>query len=148
MRERIALSASNPVRVDLFIHLRKYRPARASREASVPRRNASGRAAAADICRVRRLIATLLAALATTVTFAFIQSNRHLEDSPFIHALFAFSTVVFALAVASCLSLRGSLRSSVALGVVAFLLVPLLFAAYVVLHVVSVCIIGGQTCYS
>jgi hypothetical protein len=55
----------------------------------------------ADTCCVRRLIATLLAALASTVIFAVIQSNRHLEDSPFIHALLAFSTVAFALAVAS-----------------------------------------------
>lgn len=40
------------------------------------------------------------------------------------------------------------MRSTVALGVVAFVLVPLLYVAYLVLFVFSLCIIGGQTCYS
>jgi hypothetical protein len=97
---------------------------------------------------VRRLIATLLAALASTAIFIVVRNKLDLEESRFIHALLAFSAVAFTLSVTSSILLRGSMRSSLAQGIVAFLLVPLLYVAYLVLFVISVCIIGGQTCYS
>ena len=97
---------------------------------------------------VRGLTATLLVAGASTAMFVVVRNQFDLEDSRFIEALLAFSTVALALSVASSLLLRSSVRSSIALGAVAFLLVPFLFAVYLVLFVVSACIVGGQTCYS
>jgi hypothetical protein len=80
--------------------------------------------------------------------FVVVRNRFDLEDSRFIEALLAFSAVALALSLASSILLRTSVRSSVALGAVAFLLVPVLYAVYLVLFVVSVCIVGGQTCYS
>jgi hypothetical protein len=97
---------------------------------------------------VRQLLATLLAAAVSTAVFVVLRNRFDLEDSRFITALLAFSTVALALSVASSISVRSPLRSTVALGVAAFLLVPLLYVVYLVLFVVSVCIVGGQTCYS
>jgi drug/metabolite transporter (DMT)-like permease len=97
---------------------------------------------------VRGLIATLLVAGVSTAIFVGVRNQFDLEDSRFIVALLAFSTVALALSVASSILLRSSIRLSVALGAVAFLLVPVLYVVYLVLFVVSVCIIGGQTCYS
>jgi hypothetical protein len=102
----------------------------------------------ADTRPVRQLLATLLAAAVSTAIFVILRNRFDLEDSRFITALLAFSTVALALSVASSISLRSPLRSTVALGVAAFLLVPLLYVVYLVLFVVSVCIVGGQTCYS
>ena len=97
---------------------------------------------------VRGPIVTLLVAGVSTAMFAVVRNQFDLEDSRFIVALLAFSTVALALSVASSILLRSSIRSSVALGAVACLLVPVLYVVYLVLFVVSVCIIGGQTCYS
>jgi hypothetical protein len=97
---------------------------------------------------VRRLFATLLAAGVSTAIFVVVRNDLDLEESRFIHALLAFSAVGFALSVTSSILLGGSMRSSLALGVVASLLVPLLYVAYLVLFVISVCLIGGETCYS
>lgn len=97
---------------------------------------------------VRGLIPTLAAAGVSTAMFVVVRNEFDLEDSRSITALVAFSTVALALSVASSILLRKSVRSSVALGAVAFLLVPILYVVYLVLFVVSVCIIGGQTCYS
>jgi hypothetical protein len=102
----------------------------------------------ADTCRVRRLIAALVAALASTAIFVVVRNDLDLEDSRFIYAMLAFSTLAFALSAASCLILASSMRSSVGLGVVAFLSVPLLYVAYLALFVVAVCLIGSETCYS
>jgi hypothetical protein len=102
----------------------------------------------ADTCPVGRLIATLVAAGVSTATFVVVRNEFDLEDSRFIMSLLTFSSVALALSTASSIFLRGSVRSSVALGAVAFLLVPILYVVYLVLFVVSVCIIGGQTCYS
>jgi hypothetical protein len=97
---------------------------------------------------VRGLIATFVVAGVSTAMFIVVRNQFDLEDSRFIEALLAFSTAALALSVASSVLLRSSLRSSVALGAVAFLLVPVLYAVYLVLFVVAVCIVGGQTCYS
>jgi hypothetical protein len=97
---------------------------------------------------VRRLFATLLAAGVSTAIFVVVRNDLDLEESRFIHALLAFSAVGFALSVTSSILLGGSMRSSLALGVVASLLVPLLYVAYFVFFVISVCLIGGETCYS
>jgi hypothetical protein len=97
---------------------------------------------------VRQLFATLLAAGVSTAIFVVVRNHFDLEDSRFINALLAFSSVALAVSMASSVFMRCSMRSTVALGVVAFVLVPLLYVAYLVLFVVSVCIIGGQTCYS
>jgi hypothetical protein len=97
---------------------------------------------------VRRLIPTLLAAFASTGIFVVVRNYFNLEDSRFIAAMLAFSTLAFALSATSCLILGSSTRSSAALGVVAFLFVPLLYVAYLALFVVAVCLIGGETCYS
>jgi hypothetical protein len=102
----------------------------------------------ADIYGVRRLIPTLLAAVANTAIFVVVRNDLDLEDSRFIYAMLTFSTLAFALSAASCLILGSSMRSSAALGVVAFLLVPLLYVAYLALFVVAVCLIGSETCYS
>jgi hypothetical protein len=102
----------------------------------------------ADTWPVRQLIATSVTAGLTTAIFVVVRNQRDLEDSGFIIALLAFSTVALALSVACSISLRSSLRSSVGLGVLAFLLVPLLYLLYLVVFVVSVCIVGGETCYS
>jgi hypothetical protein len=96
---------------------------------------------------MRALCATLVAAVAGTAIFAVIQQNRHLEDEPFVHTLFAFSTAAFALALGSCLLLRVSVRASVASGVASFVLVPLLFAAYMIIRVFAICYVDGETCY-
>jgi hypothetical protein len=97
---------------------------------------------------VRGLIATLLVAGVSTAMFVVVRNQFDLEDARFIEALLVFSTGALALSVASSVLLRSSVRSSVALGAVAFLLVPVLYAVYLVLFVVSVCIVGGQTCYT
>jgi hypothetical protein len=97
---------------------------------------------------VRRLFATLLAAGVSTAIFVVVRNDLDLEESRFIYALLAFSAVGFALSVTSSILLGGSMRSSLALGVVASVLVPLLYVAYLVLFVISVCLIGGETCYS
>jgi phosphatidylserine synthase len=97
---------------------------------------------------VRQLLATLLAAAVSTAVFVVLRNRLDLEDSRFITTLLAFSTVALALSVASSISVRSPMRSTVALGVAAFLLVPLLYVVYLVVFVVSVCIVGGQTCYS
>ena len=97
---------------------------------------------------VRQLLATFLAAAVCTAIFVFVRNRLDLEDSRFVTTLLAFSTFALALSVASSISFRSPMRSTVTLGVAAFLLVPLLYVAYLVLFVVSVCIVGGQTCYS
>jgi hypothetical protein len=97
---------------------------------------------------VHKLFATLFAAGVSTAIFVVVRNQFDLEDSRFITALLWFSTLALALSVASSLLLRRSLRSTVGLGVLALVLVPLLYVVYLVLFVVSVCIIGGQTCYS
>ena len=102
----------------------------------------------ADISVVRRLIPTLLAAVASTAIFVVVRNDLDLEDSRFIHAMLAFSTLAFGLSAASCLILGSSMRSSIALGVVAFIAVPLLYVAYLAVFVVAVCLIGSETCYS
>ena len=102
----------------------------------------------ADTRGMRALGATLVAALTGTAVFAVIQQNRHLEDEPFLHTLIAFSIAAFALALVSCLVLRVSVRASLASGVAASLLVPLLFAGYMIVRVIAICYVGGQTCWT
>jgi hypothetical protein len=102
----------------------------------------------ADASPVRQLFATLLAAGVSTAIFVVVRNQLDLEDSQFITALVALSTLALALSVASSVLLRSSMRSTVALGVAAFLLVPLLYVVYLIVFVVSACIVGGQTCYS
>jgi hypothetical protein len=97
---------------------------------------------------VRRLIGTLVAAIASTALFVVVRNSLDLEDSRFIYAMLAFSTLAFALSAASCLILGSSMRSSVGLGALAFLVVPLLYVAYLALFVVAVCLIGSESCYS
>ena len=97
---------------------------------------------------VRGLIATLLVAGVSTAMFVVVRNQFDLEDARFIEVLLAFSTAALVFSLASSVLLRSSMRSSVALGAVAFLLVPVLYAIYLVLFVVSVCLVGGQTCYS
>jgi hypothetical protein len=97
---------------------------------------------------VRQLSATVLAAGFSTAIFVVVRNQLDLEDARFINALIAFSMLALVLSVASSILLRASMRSYVGLGVLAFVLVPLLYVAYLFLFVVSVCIIGGQTCYS
>ena len=80
--------------------------------------------------------------------FVLVRNHFDLEDARFIKVLLAFSTVALALSVAFSILLRSSLRLSLAFGAVAFLLVPVLYVVYLVLFVISVCIVGGQTCYS
>jgi hypothetical protein len=80
--------------------------------------------------------------------FVVVRNRLDLEDSRFINALLAFSTLALALSVASSILLRGSARSSLGLAVLALVLVPLLYVVYLVFFAVSVCIIGGETCYS
>jgi hypothetical protein len=92
---------------------------------------------------------TLVAAVLSTAIFVGIRDTLDLEESRFIFALLACSTLALWLSVVSGTFLRGSKPSSLLfLGCAAFLLVPLLYGAYLVLYVVSVCMIGGQTCYS
>lgn len=102
----------------------------------------------ADTGLVGRLIATAIAAVVCAAIFVVVRNHLDLEDSRFINALLVCSTLAFALSMASSALRRGSMRSSVALGVAGFLLVPLLYVAYLVIFAVSVCIVGGQTCYS
>jgi hypothetical protein len=97
---------------------------------------------------VRGLIATLLVAGVSTAIFVVVRNQFDLEDSLFIAALLGFSIVALALSLSSSILLRSSVRSSMVLGAVAFLLVPVFYAIYLVLFVLSVCIVGGQTCYS
>lgn len=102
----------------------------------------------ADIGPVRQLVATLLSAGISTAIFVVVRNQLDLEDSRFIMAMLAFSAVALVLSVASSVLLGSSARSSIGLGVLAFVLVPLLYVIYLVLAVVSVCLIGGETCYS
>jgi hypothetical protein len=97
---------------------------------------------------VRQWIATLLTAGVSTAIFVVVRNHLDLEDLRFITALLAFSILAFALSVASSFLLRGSARSSLGRAVLALVLVPLLYVAYLVFFAVSVCIIGGETCYS
>ena len=97
---------------------------------------------------MRQWIATLLAAGVSAAIFVVVRNRLDLEDSRFITAMLAFSVLAVALSVASSLLLGGSARSSLGLAVLALVLVPLLYVAYLVLFVVAVCIIGGETCYS
>jgi hypothetical protein len=97
---------------------------------------------------VRGPIVTLLVAGVSTAMFVVVRNRFGLEDSRFLGALLAVSTIALALSVASSILLRSSVRASLALGAVAFLLVPVLYVVYLVVFVVSVCIIGGETCYS
>jgi hypothetical protein len=98
--------------------------------------------------RVRQLFATVLAAGFSAAIFVVVRNQLNLEDERFIDALLAFSTLALVLSVASSILLRASMRSYVGLGVLALVLVPLLYVAYLVVFVVSFCIVGGQTCYS
>jgi hypothetical protein len=91
---------------------------------------------------------TLVAAVLSTAIFVVVRNTLDLESSRFIFALIACSTLAFWLSVVSGTFVRGSTLSTLLLGCAAFLLVPLLYGAYIVLYLVSVCMIGGQTCYS
>jgi hypothetical protein len=90
----------------------------------------------------------LVAALLSTAIFVVVRNALDLEDSRFMLALLACSALALTLTVASAALLRRMTLSALALGVAAFILVPILFVAYIVLFVVSVCLVGGQSCYS
>ncbi len=91
----------------------------------------------------------LVAAVLSTAIFIVVRNTLDLEESRFIFALLACSTLALWLSVVSGTFLQGSKTSSLLLlGCAAFLLVPLLYVAYLVLFVISVCLIGGQTCSS
>jgi hypothetical protein len=94
------------------------------------------------------VIAILFAAGVSTAIFVVVRNQLDLEESRFVIALLACSTVALVLSVASSALLGATGRQFVAVGVAAFLLVPLLYVIYLVLFVISVCIVGGQTCYS
>jgi len=97
---------------------------------------------------VQRWLTPVVAALSTAI-FVVVRNTLDLEESRFVLALLACSALALALTVALGVFFRSSTRSSVVvLGVVSFILVPLLYVAYLVLFVVTVCIIGGETCYS
>jgi hypothetical protein len=97
---------------------------------------------------VRQWIATFVAAGVSTAIFVLVRNHLDLEDSRFLTALLACSTLAFAFSAASSFLLQGSARSSLGFAVLALVLVPLLYVVYLVVFAVSVCIIGGETCYS
>jgi hypothetical protein len=91
---------------------------------------------------------TLAAAILSTAIFVVVRNTLDLEDSRFVLALLACSTLALTLSVASATLFGSSRPSSVVLGVAAAILVPLLYVVYLALFVVTVCLIGGETCYS
>jgi hypothetical protein len=94
-----------------------------------------------------RLLALAYSLLATTC-FVVVRNSRHLEDTRFIVALLVASGCALALTlITGALRRRGTGRTALT-GVGAFVLVPLLYVGYLVVFVVSVCLIGGEACYS
>jgi hypothetical protein len=91
---------------------------------------------------------TLAAAVLSAAIFIVVRNTLDLEDSRFVIALLACSTLAMALSLAVGPLFRGWTRSSLLPAVAAFVLVPLLYVAYLVLFVVIVCGIVGETCYS
>ena len=84
----------------------------------------------------------------STAIFIVVRNTLDLEDSRFVIALLGCSTLAMALSLALGPVFGGGTRSSLLLGFAAFILVPLLYVAYLVLYVVLVCGIVGETCYS
>lgn len=91
---------------------------------------------------------TLVAAVLSTAIFILVRNTLDLEESRFVIALLVCSIFAATLALVSTAVLHGATRSSVLLGFAAFVLVPVLYATYLVLLVATVCVIGGETCYS
>jgi hypothetical protein len=91
---------------------------------------------------------TLVAAVLSTAIFILVRNTLDLEESRFVIALLVCSMFAATLALVSTAALHGATRSSVRLGFAAFVLVPVLYATYLVLFVATVCVIGGETCYS
>ncbi len=96
---------------------------------------------------MERWLALTAAALSTAV-FIVTRNSLDLEDTRFIAALLAFSTLAMALSVAGTALLGRRIRSAAVYGIAAFILVPVLYVAYLVLFVIVVCMIAGKTCYS
>jgi hypothetical protein len=96
---------------------------------------------------VLRLI-LLGAALPATTLFVVLRNRFDLEDSRFIVALVACSLLSLTLSLGSELVRKEPGRRAVLVGLAGFLLVPVLYATYLVVFTVSVCIVGGQRCYS
>jgi hypothetical protein len=88
----------------------------------------------------------LAAAVLSTAVFVVVRNKLDLEESRFIFAMLGCSTLAAALTLVSTFTRRPS--SSLLLGLAAFILVPLLYVAYLVLAAVIVCGILGETCYS
>jgi hypothetical protein len=80
--------------------------------------------------------------------FALVRNSLDLEDRSFLVALAVASASAFALTVAFGAVLRTSRSRNLLTGVAAFVLVPLLYAAYLAFYAVAVCLVGGETCYS
>lgn len=76
----------------------------------------------------------LVVAIAAAVGFTLVRNARNLEDSAFLIALGLACAASWAVTVVATLAARAGARSSFAYGALAALLVPLLFAAVIVLQ--------------
>ncbi len=94
-----------------------------------------------------RLLALGAAVLATAL-FVAVRNWRDLEDSAFVGALLACSALALALSATLAAFAGPGPRPALLVGLAAFLLVPLLYVAYLVIYAVIVCGILGETCYS
>jgi hypothetical protein len=96
---------------------------------------------------VRRVVTTLLAAGVSAAVFFVVRYYLDLQEWQFICGLLVFSVVGFALSMSASLLLRGSVSSSLGLGVAGFLLVPLLFWVVVYAFLIGSCA-SGHSCLS
>jgi hypothetical protein len=84
----------------------------------------------------------LLAATGSATAFVLVRNHYGLEDSAFLFVLALFCSIAAAVAAGVSIVLRRNIRSSPAYTVLAVMLVPLLFGAYVSLRLGS-CLITG-----
>ena len=91
---------------------------------------------------------TFIAGALAAAVFFVVRNAFDLEDGAFVTALVAASVGAAAIPAMVALVIGRGVRSLVSHAVAAFLLVPVLYTAYLALFAVAVCGIAGKTCYS
>jgi hypothetical protein len=93
--------------------------------------------------RPARLI-PLVAALAAAAGFTHVRNARNLEESAFLIALGLACAASWAVTVVATLAVRAGARNSFSYGALAAVLVPMLFAAGIVLRYTYALISGAD----
>lgn len=97
---------------------------------------------------MKHLLAFGGGAIPATAAFVVVRNKFDLEDEEFLTALSVACAAAGVVSASLAIVLGTSVHRSLLVGVGAIVLVPLLYVTWLLVSIVSFCLIGGETCYA